>query len=65
MDYRIFFLGSDEHFTGVSVVTGVSDTEAIQAARKALVGHPAVEVWENARMVGRLDAADMAVPLTD
>ncbi|WP_428491020.1 hypothetical protein [Rhodopila sp.] len=62
-DYRIFFLGPDEHITGVEIVECRSDLEAMAAA--GVAGRPdgGVEVWQNARMVGRINVAGRPVSM--
>jgi hypothetical protein len=60
VDYRIFLLGLDGHIVGVDVVRCESDLEAMAAASAAGRPDRGVEIWQNARMVGRLHAAEKA-----
>ena len=54
--YRLFFIGEDDHIVKAEVVYCPTDDDAIAAARAACREHPAVEVWELARKVERVDA---------
>jgi hypothetical protein len=57
-DYRIYVMSSGNHIEGMpSVVTCASDAEAIEVARRRLDGRD-IEVWEGARAVTPLKAAD-------
>jgi hypothetical protein len=58
-NYRLFFIGRDDHIVKAEVVDCPTDGDAIAAARAACREHPAVEVWEQARWVERV-AADAA-----
>jgi hypothetical protein len=55
--YRLFFIGCDNHIVKAEVVDCPTDDEAIAAARAACGEHPAVEVWERARRVERVNAS--------
>ena len=55
-DHRFFFLGSDDHIVRADVVDCSTDDDAVAAARVACHDHRAVEVWELARRVERVDA---------
>ena len=54
--YRFFFLGNDDHIVRADVVDCSTDDDAVAAARVASGDHRAVEVWELARRVERVDA---------
>jgi hypothetical protein len=54
--YRLFFVGPDDHIVKAEVIDCPTDTEAVAVARASCIEHPAVEVWEFARRVGRVDA---------
>jgi hypothetical protein len=62
-DYRIFFLGPDEHIVGVDIVSCRSDLEALAAAGTAERSDGGAEVWQSARMVGRINVAGEPVSL--
>ena len=55
-DYRFFFFGDDDHIVRAEVVDCSTDDDAIAVARVACGDHRAVEVWELARRVERVDA---------
>ena len=54
--YRLFFIGWDQHIVKADVVNCSTDDDALAAARRSCRNHRAVEVWELARRVGRVDA---------
>jgi hypothetical protein len=54
--YRLFFIGHDDHIMKAEVVDCATDGGAVALARAACAEHPAVEVWEGARRVDRVDA---------
>jgi hypothetical protein len=54
--YRLFFIGRNDRFVKAEVVDCETDSDAISIARAACGEHPAVEVWERERKVGRVDA---------
>ena len=62
-DYRIFFLGPDEHIIGVDIVQCRSDLEAMAAAGVSERSDAGVEIWQNARMVGRINVAGRPVAM--
>jgi hypothetical protein len=51
--YRVYRVGPDQHIIGVEVVHAAADEEALAAAKKQLDRHT-LEVWANARFLGRL-----------
>jgi hypothetical protein len=53
--YRVFVLGSDDHIIGADVIDCPTDREAMTLAPSIGGDHKAVEVWELARRVGRVD----------
>ena len=59
--YRVFVLGSDDHIVGAEVIDCPTDDDAMTLA-PSLSGddHKAVEVWELARYVGRVDLRQFA-----
>jgi hypothetical protein len=52
MDYRLFFMDSDQHITGVHEEHFESDEAALHHASSYLNTHPAVAIWSLARFVG-------------
>ncbi len=55
-NYRLFFFGRDDHIVRAKIVDCPNDADAISVARAACAKHPAVEVWELARKVERVEA---------
>ena len=53
VDYRAYFVGSDEHFTNYRTIVCRDDGEAIEQA-KALIDDRMIELWCGARLVTRL-----------
>lgn len=53
--YRVFTLGGDDHITGANILECPNDFEALVLATEFSGEHKAVEVWEFARRVGRVD----------
>ena len=62
-DYQICFLGADEHIVAVDFVRCRSDLEALAAAGVAGQSDSGAEIWQNARMVGRINVAGKPVSL--
>ena len=60
--YRIYELDSAEHVLDRCSIVCRSDAAAIAAARKPGERAAAVEVWESARRVAHLSAAEAASP---
>jgi hypothetical protein len=56
-NYRLYFIGADDHIVKAEVIDCPTDDDAIAAARVVCAEHPAVEVWERARRVQRVDAS--------
>jgi hypothetical protein len=54
--YRIYDLGLDDHINGVADRDCATGSEALVGAVEGLDGHPAIEFWEETRIVGRLTA---------
>ena len=55
-DYRLYFIGRDDHIVKAEVVDCPTDSDSVTAARAACGEHPVVEVWDWARRVGRINA---------
>jgi len=53
--YRVYFVDCDGHVHSAENVECVADAAAIMAAVNLETTHPVVEVWEGARVVGRMD----------
>ncbi len=53
--YRLFCFGNDQHIVRARVVDCSDDPEAIAVARALCGDYRAVEVWQLARYVQRLD----------
>ncbi len=53
--YRVFMVGKDNHFVGVEVIDCPTDREAMSRAAGFGGDHKAVEVWQLARRVERVD----------
>ena len=53
--YRVFVFGSDDHIVRADVIDCQTDREALSVAPSIGGDHKAVEVWELARRVGRVD----------
>jgi hypothetical protein len=52
--YRVYCIGSDDHFTRGETIYCPSDAEALATAQRKVGNHTAVEVWQGNRKVGRL-----------
>ena len=58
-DYRVYTLLKADKIAGrADVVTCASDAEAVVKARRFLQSND-IEVWQGARMVGRLNGRDI------
>jgi hypothetical protein len=58
--YRVFVLGNDGHIIGAEVIDCPTDVDAMTLASSLGGDHKAVEVWELARCVGRVDLRQFA-----
>ena len=58
--YRVFVLGSDDHIIRAEVIDCPTDDDAMTLAPSLGGDHKAVEVWELARCVGRVDLRHFA-----
>jgi len=54
--YRLFFVDHTNHIARARVVDCPTDIEALAVAGNICGDYQAVEVWELARRVGRIDA---------
>ena len=53
--YRIYLIGKDQHIDGAAkVFECADDEEVVYRAKQILDGH-ALEIWDGARHVGRLE----------
>jgi hypothetical protein len=57
-EYRIYFVGEDEHFKGAETIECATDDEAFAYALHRIGQFPAVEVWCGAKSIGRLGPDD-------
>ena len=53
-EYRIYFVGSDDHFHGAKTVECDDDDKAFVYALDHIGDFPAVEVWRGAKALGRV-----------
>ena len=53
-DYRIFIFNRDDHFVDVEVVFDSTDDGVLTRAAGMVTSAQGAEVWERARLVGRL-----------
>ena len=53
--YRFYYLGSDGHIAGAPVVVEFPDDRVAIEAAEALLDRRAIDVWELARVVVRLE----------
>jgi hypothetical protein len=53
MDYRVYIVGSDEHFIGVREIDAPDDKAALRKAKRYVDGQD-VEVWQRERRIGRI-----------
>jgi hypothetical protein len=60
-NYRAYQIGPDGHIQLGIDLECADDAEAIEAARK-LVGELAVELWQDTRMVARLEVPPTRAP---
>lgn len=54
LEYRAYFVRDDGHFAKVVTLDCADDETAIAEAKQILDGHD-IELWQQARMVTRLD----------
>ena len=53
-EYRAYFVGRDGHFIGFEPIVCADDAAAIESAKR-LVNRHGIELWNGARLVGRLE----------
>jgi hypothetical protein len=51
--YRLYHLGTDGRICGAINRSFADDAEAFELADRMLEAHPAIEIWQTDRMVGR------------
>ena len=56
-NYRLFFIGADDHISKATVKDCPTDDAAVAAASLECGEYSAVEIWQSARRVKRIDAA--------
>jgi hypothetical protein len=54
--YRMYWVGSDDHFKMAQDIECASDDEVLARAETMMGRHAAMEVWETGRFVGRVGA---------
>jgi hypothetical protein len=54
VEYRVFTVDRDGHFIGFEPLVCANDAEAIEHAKRLVVGH-AIELWNGERLVIRLE----------
>jgi len=54
-EYRVYTVDGDGHFIGFEPLVCANDAEAIDQAKRLVVGH-AIELWCGERLVIRLEA---------
>jgi hypothetical protein len=59
-EYRVFTLGSDGHFIGVTDLVCDDDTQAVEKAKQLLDGHD-LSIWSGSRYVGLLEHKDKSL----
>jgi hypothetical protein len=59
-DYRIFIFNRDDHFVGVELVFDSTDDGVLTRAAEKVTDQHGAEVWERARLVGRLAPRDQS-----
>jgi hypothetical protein len=55
-NYRLFFIGADNHISKADVLDCPTDDDAVAIARLVFGEYQAVEVWQLDRLVTRVDA---------
>jgi hypothetical protein len=58
-EYRVYTLGTDDHFIGLEAMICADDLEAIDKAKRLVDGHD-VELWSGDRFVIRLNGTTQA-----
>ena len=53
-EYRAYFVGRDGHFNGFEPIVCADDAAAIEKTKR-LVNRHGIEIWNGARLVGRLE----------
>lgn len=56
--YRVYFLDNMDHITAAAECEVREDLQAIEFARAQLEGRPDAEVWQETRLVARLNRAE-------
>jgi hypothetical protein len=57
VEYRIYTVGDDGHFTGFEPLVCENDARAIEKAKQFLDGHD-LQIWSGPRYVGSLGSKD-------
>ena len=59
--YRLYHLGADGRICGAINRSFVDDAEAVEHADRLLETHPAIEIWQTDRLVGRRDRDEVSL----
>ncbi len=58
--YRLYHLGTDGRILGAINRSFAGDDEAFEHADRLLETHPAIEIWQTDRMVGRRERNEVS-----
>jgi hypothetical protein len=61
--YRLYHLTSDGRICGAINRSFADDAEAFELADRLLESHPAVEIWQTDRLVGRRERGEAGAHL--
>lgn len=61
-EYRIYFVGPDDHFHGAKTIECADDDGAFACALEQIGDFPAVEVWCGTKALGRVGLPDQGWP---
>ena len=56
--YRIYFIGTDDHFGAAETIDCMTDDQAMERALERIGHFSAVEVWCGSRSLGRIAPDD-------
>lgn len=58
--YRLYHLATDGRICGAINRSFADDAEAVEHADRLLESHPAVEIWQTDRLVGRRERDEVS-----
>jgi hypothetical protein len=61
--YRLYHLGADGRIRGAINRSFEGDAEAFELADRLLEAHPAIEIWQTDRLVGKRERSEVAAAL--